>query len=107
MRVIVDIISGASAGGINGAMLARALSHDLPINPLRELWLKNADINVLLAPGARAGNWSKWFLKPLIWVAAATGQIAAFKDLEVRQKLSLFLRSRWFKPPLDGRMMAR
>ena len=27
---------------------------------------------------------------------------AAIKDLEVRQKLSLFVRSRWFKPPLDG-----
>jgi patatin-related protein len=107
LRVIVDIISGASAGGINGAMLGRALSHDLPMNPLRDLWLKNADINVLLAPGARAGNLSKWFLKPLIWMAAATGQIAAFKNLEVRQKLSLFLRSRWFKPPLDGPMMAR
>ena len=26
--------------------------------------------------------------------------------MEVRQKLSLFVRSRWFKPPLDGRVMA-
>jgi patatin-related protein len=107
LRVLVDIISGASAGGINGAMLARALCHDLPMNPLRKLWLENADVSVLLASEARAGNWSKWFLKPLIWVAAATGQVAAFKDLEVRQKLSLFVRSRWFKPPLDGRVMAR
>jgi patatin-related protein len=107
LRVLVDIISGASAGGINGAMLARALSHDLSMNPLRSLWLENADVSVLLASEARAGNWSKWFLKPLIWLAAATGQFAAFKDLEVRQKLSLFVRSRWFKPPLDGRVMAR
>ncbi len=107
LRVLVDIISGASAGGINGAMLARALSHDLPMNPLRKLWLDNADVSVLLASEARAGNWSKWFLKPLIWAAAATGQVAAIKDLEVRQKLSLFVRSRWFKPPLDGRVMAR
>jgi patatin-related protein len=107
LRVLVDVISGASAGGINGAMLARALCHDLPMNPLRKLWLENADVSVLLATEARAGNWSKWFLKPLIWAAAATGQIAAFKDLEVRQKLSLFVRSRWFKPPLDGPVMAR
>ena len=107
LRVLVDIISGASAGGINGAMLARALCHDLPMNPLRKLWLENADVRVLLASEARAGNWSKWFLKPLIWAAATAGQVAGIRDLEVRQKLSLFVRSRWFKPPLDGRVMAR
>ena len=39
MRVVVDIIAGASAGGINGTMLARALSHDLPMDALRDLWL--------------------------------------------------------------------
>ena len=32
LRVVVDIIAGASAGGINGTMLARALSHDLPMD---------------------------------------------------------------------------
>jgi hypothetical protein len=50
LRVIVDIIAGASAGGINGTMLARALSHDLPMEALRELWLTNADVDVLLSP---------------------------------------------------------
>ena len=52
MRVIVDIIAGASAGGINGAMLARALSHDLRMEALRNLWLDNADVSVLLASEA-------------------------------------------------------
>ena len=103
--MVVDVIAGASAGGINGTMLARALSHDLPMGSLRDLWLDNADISVLLAPDARAGSWSKWFIKPLIWVAAATGFLQV-KDSEVRQKLSLFVRSRWFKPPLDGPLMA-
>src|SRR6266550_1467386 len=50
LRVVVDIIADASAGGINGTMLARALSHDLSMNALRDLWLKNADVAVLLAP---------------------------------------------------------
>src|SRR5262245_25480013 len=54
LRVIVDIIAGASAGGINGTMLARALSHNLPIEAQRRLWLRNADVTVLLAPEARA-----------------------------------------------------
>ncbi|MCC6780240.1 MAG: patatin-like protein [Hyphomicrobiales bacterium] len=106
LRVVVDIIAGASAGGINGAMLARALCHDLSMGNLRNLWLENADVSVLLAPDARAGTYSKWFLKPLIWIAAKTKSFRAISDLEVRQKLSLFVRSRWFKPPLDGRTMA-
>jgi patatin-related protein len=107
LRVVVDIIAGASAGGINGTMLARALSHDLPMGALRDLWLENADVAVLLASDARAGTWSKWFLKPLIWAAAKTKSFRAIEDMEVRQKLSLFVRSRWFKPPLDGHVMAR
>ena len=106
LRVIVDIIAGASAGGINGTMLARALSHDLPMEALRELWLKNADVDVLLSAEARARRWSKWFLQPLFWAAGATGRFQTITDLEVRQKLSLFVRSRWFRPPLDGRVMA-
>jgi patatin-related protein len=106
LRVVVDIIAGASAGGINGTMLARAVSHDLPLGRLRTLWLENADVTVLLSPDARAGEWSKWFLRPFIWAAAKTGMFRSIGDLEVRQKLSLFVRSRWFKPPLDGRTMA-
>jgi patatin-related protein len=106
LRVIVDIIAGASAGGINGAMLARALSRDLPMEAMRNLWLDNADVSVLLAPDTRAGAWSKWFLKPLLWGAAKTGMIGAVRDLEVREKLSLLVRSRWFRPPLSGRIMA-
>ncbi|HEX2654830.1 MAG TPA: patatin-like protein [Xanthobacteraceae bacterium] len=106
LRVIVDVIAGASAGGINGTMLARALAHDLPMGKLRDLWLQNADVTVLLAPEAKAGIWSKWILKPLIWGAAVTGFLKAIKDIEVRNKLSLFVRSRWFKPPLDGSRMA-
>jgi patatin-related protein len=106
LRAVVDIIAGASAGGINGTMLARALSHDLPMDALRNLWLANADVTVLLSSDARAGTWSKWFLQPFIWAAAATSKFRLIKDMEVRQKLSLFVRSRWFKPPLDGRVMA-
>jgi patatin-related protein len=106
LRVIVDIIAGASAGGINGAMLARALAHDLPMGALRDLWLDNADVAVLLSSNARAGTWSKWFLEPFIWAAAATGRFRSIEDIEVRRKLSLFVRSRWFQPPLDGQVMA-
>jgi patatin-related protein len=106
LRVIVDIIAGASAGGINGTMLARAICHDLPMGALRDLWLDNADIAGLLDPQARARWWNKWFLTPFVWGLAASGMLEPIKDPEARRKLSLFVRSRWFKPPLDGMRMA-
>lgn len=104
LRVIVDIVAGASAGGINSVMLARALCHDLPMGRLRDLWLENADVTKLLAPEARAHRWSKWFLRPIFWFAEAAG-LQPIDDPEVRSKLSLFIRSRWFQPPLDGQRM--
>ncbi len=106
LRVIVDIIAGASAGGINGCMLARALSHDLPLGPLRDLWIEKADVGILLSTDARARPWSKWILRPLIWTAARLGLIEMAQNAEIRENLSLFVRSRWFKPPLDGSVMA-
>lgn len=104
LRIVIDIVAGASAGGINSTMLARALSHDLPMGRLRDLWLENADVVALLAPEARARSWSKWFLRPFFWLAGFTR--LSVSDPEVRSKLSLFMRSRWFKPPLDGVKMA-
>jgi patatin-related protein len=46
--VVVDIISGTSAGGINGVSLARALAQDGELTPVRDLWLDHADITKLL-----------------------------------------------------------
>ncbi|HUK10946.1 MAG TPA: patatin-like protein [Stellaceae bacterium] len=106
LRVVVDIVAGASAGGINGTMLARALTHDLPMDKLRDLWLDKADVNVLLAREAKAKWWSKWFLQPFIWAMAASGALEPLRDHDALRTLSLFLRSRWFKPPLDGMVMA-
>src|SRR5262249_23548755 len=95
LRVIVDIIAGASAGGINATMLARALSHDLPMGRLRDLWLAKADVTELLATDAKARRWSKWFLRPVFWAAGKSGRLQNIREPEVRQKLSLFMRSRW------------
>jgi len=43
-RVVVDVIAGTSAGGINGVILAKALAHDLPVDKLTELWLNKASL---------------------------------------------------------------
>lgn len=107
LRVIVDIVAGASAGGINGAMLARALAHDLPMDGQRDLWLKEADVTELLAAEARPGRWSKVFMHPFVWGFGAAGLFEEVRDPEVRRKLSLFVRARWFKPPFDGPRMSQ
>lgn len=104
LRVLIDVVAGASAGGINGVLLARALAHDLDLEPLTGLWLENADVTQLLTPDSRAGKWSKWFMRPFLWALTWRLQRLA-PDNEVREKLSLFVRSRWFRPPFDGKRL--
>jgi patatin-related protein len=102
LRVVVDSIAGASAGGINGVILARALAHDLSIDHMRSAWIDEADVVRLTAPDHLARPWSKFILHPILWVAYRMPRLALGKDREIRTKLSIFLRSRWFKPPFDG-----
>lgn len=47
-RFIVDILSGTSAGGINAIYLAKALANNLSLESLAELWITQADLNLLL-----------------------------------------------------------
>lgn len=107
LRILVDVVAGASAGGINGVVLARALAHDLPVKAIRDLWLEQGDVEILLDPAARAGAWSKVFMRPFLWAAARLYRLTDIRDPEVRRKLSLFTRSRWFRPPFSGRTMTR
>jgi patatin-related protein len=106
LRVVVDLISGASAGGINGVMLGRALAHDLPLEPHRELWLKNADVTSLAAPGSLIGRLCKAGLAPLFdqLLVRRFGQQVA--DPETRAKLRQFIQAQWFTPPFSGERFA-
>lgn len=47
-RFVVDIISGTSAGGINGICLAKALARDASIAGLKDVWLQEGDFSALL-----------------------------------------------------------
>ncbi len=48
-RFVVDIISGSSAGGINGVFLAKALANNAAgIQSLKDLWVRKGDISELL-----------------------------------------------------------
>lgn len=111
LRVIVDVISGASAGAMNGIALARALAHDLSLAPLTDMWLAEADMLKLFSPEAKPRRWSKWIfrpfaVRPLLERLNREGLISANIDAELQERVSEFLRSRWFKPPLDGRRLA-
>lgn len=105
LRVLIDTVAGASAGGINGVLLARGLAHDLPQDCLTDLWLDNTDVTRLLNPEKMARRWSKWFLHPILWVLLRRVRLLA-GDAETRSKLSLFIRSRWFQPPFSGDRLA-
>jgi patatin-related protein len=107
LRVVVDVIAGASAGGINSVILARALAHNLPIGQLRDFWLNEADVTGLVDESARAKVWSKFFMRPLIWALSKFSLFSRILDSEMRFKLSVFVRSRWFKPPFSGLRMSR
>ena len=65
-RVVVDIIAGTSAGGINGVCLAKALAHNLSQDGFRDVWFDHGDINGLLA----APKWVPGRKLKLAWVAA-------------------------------------
>jgi patatin-related protein len=53
LRVMPDIIAGASAGGINGIFLAQAIATGQSLEPLTKMWLNKADVDELLDPDAR------------------------------------------------------
>src|SRR6185312_12771001 len=48
IRIIVDILAGASAGGINAVFLAHAIATGQALDPLTDLWLDSADVDSLI-----------------------------------------------------------
>jgi len=105
VRILADIIAGASAGGINGIFLGQALATGQSLDPLTDLWLEAADIESLIAPeAAPTSRFSKMWAMPIAWMAA--GRSGEKLDLldeetreEVRRKVGHLIRSRWFEPP--------
>ncbi len=109
LRVLSDIIAGASAGGINGVFLSQAIATGQSLEPLTKLWLDNADVDTLLAPDARpASKFTKFWATPIAWAALRKPNnvidttVSVEARAEVRTKLTRFVRARWFEPPFDG-----
>ena len=49
-KVSIDLLSGTSAGGINGILLAKALARRADVYVTKDLWLDGGDIEQLLQP---------------------------------------------------------
>ncbi|TDN77916.1 patatin-like protein [Stakelama pacifica] len=108
LRVMIDIVAGASAGGINGIFLSQAIATGQSLEPLTDMWLEKADVQALLSPDAAPGSkFTKLWALPIAWMAERREQgvedtlDAATRD-EVRTKLEHFVRARWFEPPFGG-----
>jgi patatin-related protein len=78
--VVVDVVAGTSAGGINGIYLAKALAHNRSQDALRDLWFERGDMSELL----------------LLW-----------RRLPVKLRLLLLLPRALHRSPLRGGAMAR
>lgn len=59
--VRVDVVSGASAGGINGALLAAAIATRQPVPSLRDTWIGLGDVSTLMRPPSQSDppSWLK------------------------------------------------
>ncbi len=109
VRVLPDILTGASAGGINAVFLAQAIHAGHSLEPLTDLWLTNADVSALTDKDAepmwRYGKlWAQpiaeWFLSRPGNAVSAT--VSPETRAEVRSKVSRLVRGRWFGPPFSG-----
>ncbi|NQZ47080.1 MAG: patatin-like phospholipase family protein, partial [Erythrobacter sp.] len=109
LRVMPDILAGASAGGINAVFLAQAIHSGHSLEPLTDLWLKNADVNELTDPkAAPMWRYAKIWAQPIAnWLLSRPGN-AVSKSVspetrdEVRRKVTKLVRGRWFSPPFSG-----
>ncbi|MEM5582468.1 patatin-like protein [Roseibium sp. AS2] len=102
IRVVVDAIAGASAGGVNGIMLARAITHDLPLDSHSRMWLENADVTRLARPQSGLSRYLKISISPMLDQMISSRLKKQIESPETREKLRLFMQARWFSPPFSG-----
>lgn len=102
LLVIVDVIAGTSAGGINGIALAKALARNLDQAPLKQVWFRKASIWKLLSPwklfrceailnGDRMLRWVHQALGDMNKTAEARGKSEPASLMPDDHKLDLFV----------------
>jgi patatin-related protein len=108
IRIVVDILAGASAGGINAVFLAHAIATGQALDPLTDLWLDSADIDALIDRDVGAiSRFAKYSAVPFAWAfSARSGTIDKTVEpehrAEIKAKLANFVRAPWLSPPFGG-----
>jgi patatin-related protein len=108
VRVLVDILAGASAGGINAIFLGDAIASGSTLEPLTDLWLDGADVDRLIDPEVSAfSRFAKSAALPFAWAwSRRRGSESGSEDpahrSELKAKVASFVRGRWFAPPFGG-----
>jgi patatin-related protein len=94
-RVVVDVIAGTSAGGINGICLAKALAHNLSQNALKDLWIDHGDIGGLVPGSGLAAK--------VPWKARALWQLVKKEPVLNGDQMSRWLLEAFRKMDASGR----
>ena len=89
----VDVISGTSAGGVNGAALALALAYDTDFSSLRSVWIEAGAFDALLRPplGENPGSLLKGDEFYLERLQNAFDKLAAGRPVPIRAPIDLRL----------------
>ncbi|MEO1191070.1 MAG: patatin-like protein [Pseudomonadota bacterium] len=115
LRIVVDAIAGSSAGGLNGAVLAKALAEGGDASVLSNVWLETADIGKVKAPARKPMPWA---LRQMANVISIIGPLTGLRQMTESipsigwpwardQAFGLTISKNGRETPLDGDYFAR
>jgi patatin-related protein len=92
-RFVVDIISGTSAGGLNGVFLAAALANNTSLSSLKSIWIDEGGIDVLVndaasIPTTTSSGFANWFKQGFPPRSLLNGRRMLFDLVEALAKIS-------------------
>jgi patatin-related protein len=92
-RFVVDIISGTSAGGLNGVFLAAALANDTSLAALKSVWINEGGIDVLVndadsIPADVPSGFVDWFKQGLPPRSLLNGRRMLYRLAEALSSIS-------------------
>lgn len=90
LRVVVDAIAGTSAGGVNGAVLGKAIVEGGDATVLNDIWLNEADIAKL---GTKPYARTPFYLRALLWLLTPLSPLRTLR----RKLASLGLEWPWVR----------
>ncbi|MGH9264546.1 MAG: DUF3376 domain-containing protein [Acidimicrobiales bacterium] len=118
-RVVVDVLAGASAGGLNGVLYAASQVYDFPYASMRDVWLTVGGTEGLVR---REGPWPSLFKGDDYFLTTVHDRLAALSDRPppparaggLRERVDLALSATVMEPvvrplpsPEDERLMER